>query len=326
MARIAVLGVKLSGVRSGAHLTHLEIAEQLARRGHEVRYAALEGKARTRFGKRVEVGGKRLRKAVDRCDTVLIRDEPRVAELLPHVERKRLVYTCHSPAGDPRELGVKLTPRAIVVWVSDALRRHCEQKHGTLRRSRIIEGCPIVPDRVKAEPGNRVTLVNLSERKGGSLFWDLVDRMPDVEFLGVTGWGEQVIPDRIPPNARVMRRVDDPRKFYRQTKVILLPSADPGTVPAASLPAWGEAWNRVGIEAAMSGIPAIAHPAEGIRASLGDAGVYLDRNDRDAWVSEIRRMMEPEYWRERSEVAREHAAKVEAMIPGIVDRYERLVT
>src|ERR1700693_389076 len=56
MAKIAVLGYRLSGVRSGAHRTHLELAGFLAARGHNVIYAALSGGDRTRFGDQVRVG------------------------------------------------------------------------------------------------------------------------------------------------------------------------------------------------------------------------------------------------------------------------------
>lgn len=325
-ARIAVLGHRLSGVRSGAHLTHLELARALAERGHRVRYASLKGQKRTRFGDPVLVGRAAIAVTTAWADVVLVRDEPNVRSVIGNTRGKPVVYTVHSPAGDPRELGVTLPVNTTVVWVAGHLREYCEAKHGPLTvPGVVIEGCPIDPEAVRCERGDRVTLVNLGRRKGGELFWRLVEAMPGVKFLGVRCWGNQIVPDPIPENAAVLPPVNDPRIFYRQTRVVLLPSAEPGEIADDLLPAWGEAWNRVGVEAAVSGIPAIAHPAQGICASLKGYATYVYRDDFDGWVREIRRHMDPDYYREKSMLAMARAERLADEREAIMDQYEDLL-
>lgn len=327
MTRLAVLGVRLDGVRSGAHLTHLELAGYLAGRGVTVEYAALQGAARTRFGSPVRIGGPQMQRVVARADVVMVRDEPRVQQILPYCTRKPTIYTCHSPAGDPREMGLRMPGSATVVWVAENLKAHCEARHGAYPGENVVvDGLPIDPRRFRAPRGQHVTLVNLSERKGGALFWQLALRMPEVQFLGVLGWGEQLVPTRVPPNVKLLEKVQDPRAIYALTRVILLPSAEPGAVSTDHLPAWGEAWNRVGIEATCSGIPALASPVAGVRASLGDAAIWLDRRYPEAWEGTLRRLLaEPEFYDARSKVALAQARRVADRSSFIVDQYEQLL-
>jgi len=77
------------------------------------------------------------------------------------------------------------------------------------------------------------------------------------------------------PNVVALAPVDDMREVYARTRVLLMPSAY-------------ESYGRTGLEAAASGIPAIAHPAAGIREALGDAAVFVGRDDFDAWEHAIR--------------------------------------
>lgn len=322
MARIAVLGNKLAGVKSGAHLTHLEIARALAARGHAVEYASISGGTKTRLGDPIQRGPLHVMRATERADVVLVRDEQSVRAVLARCANRPVLYTCHSPAGDPRTLGLNLSKSSTVVWVSDALRSQCAEYSGA---SVVIEGCPIDPAMVRTKPGERVTLVNLSLRKGGELFWRLVEAMPDTKFLGVFSWGDQIIPAKVPGNAIVLASQSDPRVFYRQTRVLLQPSAESGTVRVGKLPAWGEAWSRVGVEAAMSGIPSIASPVAGIRASLGDAATYIDRDDFEGWVQAIRQHQDPTHWAERSRIALLKGEQAIRRLSGIVDEYEALV-
>jgi hypothetical protein len=326
MTRIAVLGYRLSGVRSGAHRTHLELGGFLAERGHAVTYAALAGETRTRFGDRVHVGRDHVRDAVAGADWVMVRDEPRVGALLPLVGSRRLLYTCHSPAGDPASLGLRLPANSVLVRVSAALEAQTTHQFGPYRgASTVIEGCPLEAARYRSTPGQSVSLVNLSLRKGGEVFWWLAERMTDVSFLGIEGWGQQILRDPPPANVRLMRRVADPREFYGKTRVLLLPSAETRTVASEELPAWGEAWNRVGVEAALSGIPAIAHPAAGIRASLGDAAVYVDRGDLDGWERAVRRFDDPGYWNDRSRIAQARGNLMASRSTAIIDAYDQLI-
>lgn len=151
-------------------------------------------------------------------------------------------------------------------------------------------------------PGDRVTLVNLSEAKGGAVFWALADSMPDLGFLGVRGgYGAQVMRNHR-PNVEIVRRpTEDMRDdVYSRTRVLLMPSAF-------------ETWGMVGIEAMCSGIPVIAHPTPGLTESLGDAGIFVDRTDIDRWEREIRRLQDPDEWATASALALARSEELAAM-------------
>lgn len=82
----------------------------------------------------------------------------------------------------------------------------------------------------------------------------------------------------------------DMRTVWAQTRILLMPSAF-------------ETWGMVGVEAMCSGIPVIAHPTTGLRESLGDAGIFADRNNPAEWVDAIRRLDDPAAYRAASERA-----------------------
>lgn len=290
--RIGVLAWKLSGVQSGAHVAHLETAEALAELGHRIQYAALRGETVTRFGRRVRVGAMEVRRVARWADVVFVRDDQKTGRVLSQVGTTRVVYAAHSPAGAPSALGLRLPEDTTVVWASRAAFEAACRLNGP-QSGVVIEGYPVRFQRTT--PGECITLVNLSERKGGPLFWELAERMPDRPFLGVKSWGEQVIPDRIPPNVTLIDRTDDVLgEVYARTRILLVPSADPGTIASEKLPTWGEAWNRVSVEASACGIPTIAHPSGGVLASIGHAATYVDRDDVDGWARAIAELDDPE--------------------------------
>lgn len=127
-----------------------------------------------------------------------------------------------------------------------------------------------------------ITLINLFEPKGGSLFWELARRLPKRKFLGVTGaYGEQV--DEGPlPNVDIWPHLAPGYMpdVYASTKVLLMPSEY-------------ESYGRTAVEASCSGIPVIAHPTPGLREALGPDGIFCDREDPDAWIAALRRLQTP---------------------------------
>lgn len=139
----------------------------------------------------------------------------------------------------------------------------------------IVVHPPFDPDLVRVTPGDLVTLVNLSENKGGEVLAELARRMPDVSFLGVRGgYGVQV--DDQPPNVEVIdATLRMGSEVYSRTRVLIMPSEQ-------------ETWGMVGLEAMVSGIPVVAHPTEGLRESLGPAGIFVDRSNVGAWVAVLR--------------------------------------
>ena len=148
-------------------------------------------------------------------------------------------------------------------WVADAVHLDCPV---------MVVHPPVEVDRysIPADPNLRThgTLVNLTANKGAHLFWKLARAEPHRRFLGVRGsYGRQVIPRRVPPNVALLSNESEMRdRVYARTRITLMPSAY-------------ETWGRVAIESMCSGIPVLAHPTPGLVESLGDAGVFVDRDD-----------------------------------------------
>lgn len=127
--------------------------------------------------------------------------------------------------------------------------------------------------------GSKVTLVNCSHEKGADVFFRLAKAMPDVEFLAVEGgYNESVREDGL-ANVTYMKNTPDIRKFYEQTRVILMPSKE-------------ESWGRVAVEAMALGIPVIATPVEGLLESLGEAGLFASPKYLHVWERMIRRLFQ----------------------------------
>lgn len=188
-------------------------------------------------------------------------------------------------------------------WMRDDLLRQWRDGHfgapPAMPRSMIVRP-PVAVEDYKVSPGRSITLVNLTEPKGAEVFYELADRMPDRQFLGVVGaYGEQIIRDR--PNVEILDHVqgpDMPARVYASTKVLLAPSSY-------------ESYGRVAIESACSGIPVIAHPTPGLREALGDAGIFVDRDDIDGWERELRKLFTPRGWSNRSKVVAARAAELD---------------
>ncbi|MDH2424740.1 glycosyltransferase family 4 protein [Sphaerisporangium sp. TRM90804] len=151
---------------------------------------------------------------------------------------------------------------------------------------------PVFAQDYATKPGDRITLINLNSAKGGDLFWKVASRLPEHRFLAVQGaYGQQILRDL--PNVDVIEQVPSEQmrdQVYARTRVLLVPSHV-------------ESWGRVGVEAMASGIPVIANPTAGLSESLGDAGIFCDVDDIDAWVASIRALDNPAEWQAASDRA-----------------------
>jgi len=127
--------------------------------------------------------------------------------------------------------------------------------------------------------------------------------MPEQHFLAVTGaYGEQILPDL--PNVEILEHVrgeDMREQVYARTRVLLMPSSY-------------ESWGRVGVEAMASGIPVLAHPTPGLCESLGEAGLYVDRNDIDGYEATLQRLLTPSEYRLASKRAKARSAELDPSI------------
>ncbi|MDX2036074.1 MAG: glycosyltransferase family 4 protein [Isosphaeraceae bacterium] len=137
--------------------------------------------------------------------------------------------------------------------------------------------CVVLPNFVDRDPAY-LTFVNPSPEKGVWAFARIAEQLgrsrPDIPILVVEGRGTEAtlascgIDLRAGGNVFVMSRTRDPRRFWRRTRICLLPSL------------WWENQPLVAIEAMMNGIPVIGSDRGGIPETLGDAGYILPLPDR----------------------------------------------
>jgi hypothetical protein len=113
-------------------------------------------------------------------------------------------------------------------------------------------------------------------------------------------YGRQVIPPVVPPNVTLAANTPRIRdEVYARTRILLMPSEY-------------ESWGRTGVEAMASGIPVIAHPTPGLRESLGDAGIFVDRDDTAGWADAIAELSDPDVY---AQVSRRAAARARELDP-----------
>lgn len=194
---------------------------------------------------------------------------------------------------------------ALVVWNSEWVAREWAHWAGPS----IVVRPPTVPARYATEAPDRyangyVTLLNLTEVKGGKTFWRLAQERPDLPFLGVVGaYYLQELPDPLPPNARVLDNDPDVLRVYGQTRVLLMPSHY-------------ESWGQTAVEAMASGIPVVASDTPGLREcltspTLGTCGLLVDMHDFDGWRAALRSLDDPTMWAAVSALARARSIELE---------------
>lgn len=168
-------------------------------------------------------------------------------------------------------------------------------------RSMVVRPPVIAAEYATKKRGDRITLVNCSEAKGGEVLRQLAARMPDVGFLAVEGgYGEQVSFEGL-PNVESVPHMDghDMRdKVYACTRVLLMPSTY-------------ESWGRAGVEALASGIPVIANPTPGLCESLADGGIFVERSDLDGYEAVIRKLEDPSEYALASKRAKARSAELD---------------
>lgn len=175
-------------------------------------------------------------------------------------------------------------------------------------------------DYQKPRQGNKVTLINLNNNKGGPLFWKIAKAMPDVEFLAVKGVypvGQQTVLSL--PNVEVRENVQDVSSIYRDTGILLVPSDH-------------EAWGRVAVEAMWAGIPMVANSLQrwpGFFECVGGVPMWAPRKDDgdqdvSTWVQQIRKLLEdPALYTDRVDVGYRRAEHIEAETRKQLDGLER---
>lgn len=207
--------------------------------------------------------------------------------------RAKSVFLMHNDFDLNRSLLAKRPD--LVVFNTEWIRG----RYGAQVDRSVVVHPPVRPEDHATTPGDLVTLVNLNADKGAPVVYELARRMPDVQFLGVTGaHGKQIKISR--PNVVLQPQTTDMRRdVWSRTRVLLMPSIY-------------ESYGMAGVEAMASGIPVVATPTPGLRESLGDAGVFVPRADVDGWERALRRLLDdPFAWREASERALKRSAELD---------------
>lgn len=132
------------------------------------------------------------------------------------------------------------------------------------------------------ETGDKILHVNPIEEKGIKTTLEIAEQMPEEEFIIAGTTKKQEIDDKIQnlDNVEKLGYIDDMKKAYRQTKIVLVPSK------------WEEPYGRIPIEAGASGIPTIATTNGGLPESAGNPELLVDSEDPEKFVDKIREVQE----------------------------------
>jgi glycosyltransferase involved in cell wall biosynthesis len=204
--------------------------------------------------------------------------------------RTPTVYLVHNDFEDTTRRELARTPASLTVFNSQAM----ADSLADLTEG-IVVYPPVDPEEYRVEPGESVTLINMTDIKGVDVFWKLAAELPDIPFLGVEGgYGYQETQGGL-PNVTIMGHSPNIRRAYAETKILLMPSKY-------------DTWGRVTVEAMSSGIPVIASPCPGVVEALGGAGFVIERDNLDAWASTIRTLIDdPAAYAKASAAARQRA-------------------
>jgi hypothetical protein len=296
---------------AGAEHMLVSMLRPLAERGHDVSvWLSRYGKASKEYeyrGLKVVPLASRLDfpAAVRKADVLMAHLEtvPSTASLARGYG-KNLVVVCHN-THRPTFRDMASGGTALAVYNSQWMEREAELFFAEYPKSirpasSLIVRPPVFADEYATKPGNAITLINCNPEKGGKVLKALAERMPDQQFLALKGaYGEQILPDL--PNVEIVEHVageDMRERVYTRTKVLLMPSSY-------------ESWGRAGVEALASGIPVVAHPTEGLCESLGEAGIFVDRNDVAGYEAVLRKLQTAAEYRLASKRAKSRSVELD---------------
>lgn len=150
----------------------------------------------------------------------------------------------------------------------------------------VINPCPLPEKCLRTQDnGKFVTLINCHHLKGGSLLLEMLSQCPEIPFLAVkTEDGSSALDVALQKtHCRLMDHVEDVRKIYDQTRVLLVPSLV------------DETFGRVMVEAMINGIPMLTTGAGHLRTFLRDAPdlewLVIPTHTVDAWVCALNRLL-----------------------------------
>lgn len=197
--------------------------------------------------------------------------------------RTPVVTVVHNDRAETLRMANFLTNRDLVLANSEWIAKKINTRAGKIVVRPSIDVVRTVTD---TKDGKYITLVNITPPKGSETFYKLARELPDKQFLAVGGgyWKNTQVIENL-PNVIFMENQPDMKKIYAISRIVLVPSDY-------------ETYGLVAREAIANGIPVIAHETEGLRENLGNAGIFLDRNDIKAWKEIILLLDKVKYYQE----------------------------
>jgi glycosyltransferase involved in cell wall biosynthesis len=274
--------------RGGATRSNLAWLNALARAGHECRVVcgpAGPGAEMLRHesivllpidepSRRVQV----LRREIAgmRPDWVLVSSEDLGHGLLReahHAAPGRVVYLAHTPqffpfgpaSWNPERRAAELAAQSAgIVAIGRHMADYIERELG--RPAAVIHppiyGAGPFPDLACFDRG-LVTMINPCAVKGLSIFQELAERLPALEFGVVPGWGttseDRAALGRL-ANVRVLPNARDIGELLAQTRVLVIPSL------------WYEGFGLIAVEAMLRSIPVVASDSGGLKEAKRGTG------------------------------------------------------
>ncbi|WP_371766076.1 glycosyltransferase [Massilia sp.] len=192
--------------------------------------------------------------------------------------------------------------------------------YDTFGLSSTVVRPPIDSQRCKVPvPGDKVVLVNPYESKGGPLALAMAQARKDIPFAFYESWSVDLT--AIKKQAMASGNIDwhrsvlDPRKIYRNARILLVPSQAE------------EAWGMVASEAQCSGIPVIGSEIGGLSEAIGPGGIRLAHNaPLSEWLGALDRIWHDQReWQRLSNAALTHAQRHEIQVATQIDLLDNLL-
>ncbi len=167
-----------------------------------------------------------------------------------------------------------------------------------------------------------IFMFNPLVRKGGEVFRKVAKQLPNKKFGAALGWSslkedsypnnfskkyvkrvsesegskfDGSLPDYVDfkdcHNVEILKPEDDVKVIYKRVRLLLMPSQ------------WEEAFGRVAMEAMINGIPVVGSNVGGLKETIDEGGILLDKGDVNKWVKEILKFDDTEYYKKMSEKA-----------------------
>jgi len=235
--------------------------------------------------------------------------------------RKHKLPLIHIIHNSFRNKYIEAKMRAPVLCLYNSEWIYNDREHDT--ESMILHP-PVDVDRVQTTPGDRITLLNLNENKGGFELGWLAKMFPEYNFLGVKGSYDSAARTgqitKGPGNIEFIDNTPNVKKVYARTKILIMPSKY-------------ESYGLTAIEAGLSGIPVLHNETKGLQESLQGSGVSVPLRDgmvtdMDAFGKALRKLMEDqEYYNKKSKQIKKHCtATLERQKQELNAVYEKIVS